>query len=217
MTQAPPTKPASFLEAIRFCWFVLGTHGGQEVLDSFRVRGLSSQMFSQKKEWHPADILTINEVKRIHRFMEDETNSLTDSRSRWSDLLAVKHAYIDSENVYFEPVTRAHKGAKGADAKAKFLPLVAPCSGITGEWACKYVRLREQAELSLPGDTETSMLPAPSATSASGWASRPMSPEEGSEFLRTLLQIQKCPERRISSHSLKSTSMSWDVQIWIEL
>ena len=71
VTQAPPTRPASFLEAIRFCWFVLGTHGGHEVLDSFRVRGLSSQMFSQKKEWQPADILTVSEVKRIHCYMED--------------------------------------------------------------------------------------------------------------------------------------------------
>ena len=221
ISQAAPTKPASFLEAIRFCWFVLGTHGGQEVLDSFRVRGLSAQMFSQKKEWQPADILTVCEVKKIHHFMENEANHLTDrviaghllhllyTRARWSDLLAVKHAFIDSEKVYFEMVTRAHKGAKGADAKAKLLPLVAPCMGVTGDWACKYVQLREQAELPLPGETEASMLPAPSAISASGWSSRPMSSEEGSEFLRALLMVEKSPERRISSHSLKSTSMSW--------
>ncbi len=221
VTQAPPTKPASFLEAIRFCWFVLGTHGGQEVLDSFRVHGLSSQMFSQKKEWQPAETLTVSEVKRIHSYMEDSSNNLTDrviaghllhllyTRARWSDLLAVKHAFIDSESVYFELVTRAHKGAKGADAKAKLLPLVAPCMGVTGDWACKYLKLREQAELTLPGEMEASMLPAPSAISASGWSSRPMTSEEGSESLRALLNIQKSPERRISSHSLKSTSMSW--------
>eukprot|EP00434_Breviolum_minutum_P045195 symbB.v1.2.040461.t1/scaffold7255.1/size12309/1 len=121
LSQASATKPASFLEALRFCWFVLGTDGGQEVLASFRVRGLSAQMFSQKKEWQPADTLTVDEVKRIHTFMDDGANHLTDRvlaghllhmlyvRARWSDLLSVKQAYIDSEGVYFELVTKEHK------------------------------------------------------------------------------------------------------------
>ena len=139
-SQAPPTKPASFLEAVRFCWFVLGMDG-QEVMGSFRVKGLSAQLFSQKKEWQPADILTVDEVKKLHAFMECETHHLIDRvigshlilhrlyvRARRSDLLAVKNAFIDDEGVYFELVTRAHKGAKGADAKAKLLPLVPPCT-----------------------------------------------------------------------------------------
>ena len=221
LSQASATKPASFLEALRFCWFVLGTDGGQEVLASFRVRGLSAQMFSQKKEWQPADTLTVDEVKRIHTFMDDEANHLTDRvlaghllhmlyvRARWSDLLSVKQAYIDSEGVYFELVTKEHKGAKGADAKAKLLPLVAPCMGVTGNWASKYLDLREKAGLTLPQDIAEPMLPAPSPGGEIGWSSRPMSSEEGSEFLRRVLGFEKRPERRISSHSLKSTSMSW--------
>ena len=221
LSQAPPTKPASFLESLRFCWFVLGTDGGQEVLASFRVRGLSAQMFSRKKEWQPADILTVDEVKRIHAFMDSEANNLTDRviaghllhmlyvRARWSDLLAVQQAFIDSEGVYFELVTRAHKGAKGADAKSKLLPLVAPCFGVTGNWTDKYMELREKAGLHLPELVAEPMLLAPSAGGEVGWSSRPMSSEEGSEFLRRVIGVEKSPERRISSHSLKSTSMSW--------
>ena len=220
-TQAPPTKPASFLEAVRFCWFVLGVEGGQEVMGSFRVKGLSAQMFSQKKEWQPADILTVDEVKKLHAFMECDTHHLIDRvvsghllhmlyvRARWSDLLAVKNAFIDGEGIYFELVTRAHKGAKGADAKAKLLPLVAPCDGVTGNWTSQYLQLRAQAGLKLPSDFEAPMLPAPTANGEIDWSQRPMTSEEGSEFLRRILGIEKSPERRISSHSLKSTSMSW--------
>lgn len=81
--------------------------------------------------------------------------------------------------------------------------------GVTGNWASKYLDLREKAGLTLPQDIAEPMLPAPSPGGEIGWSSRPMSSEEGSEFLRRVLGFEKCPERRISSHSLKSTSMSW--------
>ena len=87
------------------------------------------------------------------------------------------------------------------------------CDRVTGNWAVKYLELRKLAGLSLPGECEAPMLPAPAGDGEVSWTQRPMTSEEGSEFLRRILGIEKSPERRISSPSLKSTSMSWTSKV----
>ena len=41
---AAPTKSSSFLEALRFAWFLLGAQGADEAERSLRVKGLTAQM-----------------------------------------------------------------------------------------------------------------------------------------------------------------------------
>lgn len=219
---APATKAATFMEAVRFGWYIVGLDGGDEVQASLRSRGLSAQLFAAKRPWKPADLLTTEEILKLHSFLEDTTKNIVDRvmaghllhmlyvRARWSDLLSVRNAAIDVDGVFFEMETRTHKGAKGAESKSKLLPLAAPCVGINGKsWAALYSDARTLAGLDLPRAEDTHMLPAPSSRSSCEWTSRPLTSEEGANFLRRILGVPKSGERRVSTHSLKSTAISW--------
>ncbi len=208
LIEAPATKATTFLEAARFGWFIVGLDGGDEVQASLRARGLSSQLFSSKKPWKPADLLSTEEVLRIHQFLDNVHNNPIDRvmaghllhmlyvRARWSDLLSVKNAMVDAEETFFEMETRTHKGAKGA--------------GINGKnWVASYLSVRSEAGLELPDVEETHMLPAPSSGGTNLWTARHLTSEEGANFLRDLLRVPRSGDRRISTHSMKSTAISW--------
>ena len=158
----------------------------------------------------------------LHQFLENSQNNTIDRviaghllhmlyvRARWSDLMAVRNAMVDSDNVFFEMETRTHKGAKGAESKSKLLPLASPCIGINGkDWVKPYIDARMDAGLDLPGEEDTHMLPAPSNGAGKLWTSRPLTSEEGANFLRKFLGIVKSTTRRVSTHSMKSTAISW--------
>ena len=219
---APATKATSFMEAVRFCWYIIGMDGGDEIQSSLRAKGLASQLFITKRPWRPADLLTIKEVLQLHAFLESDDRNLIDKvmvghllhllyvRARWSDLFAVRNGMVDVQHTYFELETQVHKSAKGADSKSKLLPLVCPCVGVDGrDWVSKYLALREEAGLEMPGNQDVCMLPAPSGSDVDPWTSRPLSSEEGACFLRKVLDAPKTPERRLSSHSMKSTAIRW--------
>ena len=221
-TSAPPTKATSFMEACRFCWFVVGVDGSNLVESSFRIKGASNQMKAAKRPWRPADLLTVHEVLKLHEVLESEQRHIVDrvfcghllhllyGRARWSDLLATKHLHIDSDNCYLEVQTQLHKGAKAADTKSRLLPVVSPGLGVAKtNWATTYLKLREQCGLSPPMETEWHMLPAPLDDSGESWSTRYLTSEEGSEFLRLILGQPKSAIRRLSTHSLKSTAISW--------
>lgn len=221
-TDAPPTRATSLVEAIRFGWYVLGLAGAGEVQSSLRLKGIASQMFIKKKPWRPAALLEVKEVIAIHRFLQDETKDLVDRvfaghmlhllyvRGRWSDLAAVQHGEVDEDGKFFELSTQHHKGAKGQESKSRLLPLVAPCCGITGDDWCKtYLEVREKAGLQLPQKVPLAMLLAPAKNCGMDWTSRALTSHEGSDFLRKVLGLAPDSERRVSTHSLKSTAISW--------
>eukprot|EP00435_Cladocopium_sp_Y103_P011851 s5736_g3.t1 len=223
-TQAAATRATSVIEALRFSHFVLQIDGTDAVLTSLRLRGLASQLFAMKKPWAPADVLTLKEVLFLHSAMKDESRSLTDrviighllhllySRSRWSDLLAVRNVYLDETGTYLEAMAAVHKGAKSCDTKSRLLPIVAPADGIceTG-WAKQYLELRELAGLTLPELDPQPMLPAPSPSGADGWTSRYLTSQEGNKFLKVLFRdsLGEGASRKLTSHSFKATSLSW--------
>lgn len=221
-SQAAPTRAATFMEGCRFCWYILGVDGSNAIETSLRVKGMTAQMKVTKRPWLPADCLTVSEVEELHRFLEDDTKHKVDRllaghmlhllycRCRWSDLLAVQDLMIDAEGIYMELQTQTHKGAKATDMKAKLLPLVAPCMGVTSSnWAQIYVSLRESCDLHGPDSHPTHMMPAPDGDSGNKWLSRYVTSEEGADFLRALLNKRKSVGRRISTHSMKSTAISW--------
>ena len=221
-SDASATKIGSFIEAARFAWYMLGLQGANLVESSLRVKGLSAQMRLKKKPWRPAALLTIAEVTLLHAGLEDETLDITDrilcghmlhllySRSRWSDLLAVVDAYMDEDKAFFELSTQQHKGAKSAENKAKLLPIVAPCRGITGkDWVEPYMKLRTSAGLPLPASDPLAMLPAPMGGHGPLWRKRHLTSEEGAGFLRSFLKAPKTEARRVSTHSMKATAISW--------
>ena len=227
---APPTKAATFLESCRFAWFILGVDGAGSIESSLRIKGISAQMKAKKRAWQPAGILTLAEVRKLHSVLEDVNRHITDrllcghalhllyGRSRWSDLLAVQHVFMDECAKYFELQTQLHKGTKSADTRSKLLPVVTPCEGvISGNWAELYLSLREECGLKLPMEEPDHMMPAPLDESGKSWRRRYLTSEEGAEFLRLVLEVPKKSGRRISSHSLKPTTMSWASKFGLSL
>lgn len=109
-----------------------------------------------------------------------------------------------------ELATRDHKGARSAELKSKLLPLVAPCKGVTNElWALTYLKVRKLCNLQNPGDDPEPMMRAPLNLDATEWSKRPLTSEEGAEFIRRILGAPKTTDRRLSTHSCKSTMISW--------
>ena len=219
---APATKPSSLVEALRFSWYLLGVEGANIAESSLRVKGVASQMRAAKKPWRPSDLLTVLEVKTLHGLLADESQPLGDrvlaghalhllyARSRWSDLTLVNGVYMDDQGHFIEVATRSHKGARTAEMKTRLLPIVAPAVGIDGSaWAKTYLEVRRQCNLCLPLEGYGPMMCAPANASATVWTRRALTSEEGSDFLRIVLKAPKTVDRRISTHSLKSTIMSW--------
>ena len=219
---AAATKGASFLEALRFCHFLLGVQGAGDVLESLRVQGVATQMRAAKRPWRPADILSLAEIKELHRILGSSATNPVDkvfaghmlhllySRSRWSDLTEVGKLYIDPCSRFLELETRSHKGAKTAELKSMLLPLVAPTRGVVNvDWAAQYMEARSAVDLPVPKDDFMPMLPAPLDAESGRWSIRPLTSEEGAAFLRKALGAPKTDDRRISSHSMKSTLLSW--------
>ena len=221
-SKAPPTKATTFLEGIRFCWHLLGVQGADVTEQSLRVRGVAVQQKAQKKPWRPADTLRVEEVRALHAILQNSDAEACDrlmsghflhmlySRSRWSDLTQVERVFVDESWCFLEASTRAHKGAKSAELKSRLLPIVATCRGITGDcWTKAYLEVRAKVGLKLPDFQAGPMLPAPADEEMKEWTQRPLSSEEGAEYLRHLLAAPKTELRRVSTHSLKSTAMSW--------
>eukprot|EP00435_Cladocopium_sp_Y103_P065902 s490_g28.t1 len=221
-TSAAPTKATSFIEALRFAWYLLGVEGSGDAEKSLRVKGLASQQKASKKPWRPADLLRLDEVLQLHSILLDESAALGDrllcghflhllyGRCRWSDLTCVTDLFIDSDAQYLEVATRWHKGGRSAEMKARLLPIVAPARGVDqSNWAVEYLALRKRAGLELPLEEHGPMMRAPLNDAATQWSSRPLSSEEGSAFLRGVLKAPKTASRRLSTHSMKSTILSW--------
>ena len=81
----------------------------------------------------PADLLTVDEILKLHSVLADEASSLGDrlfsghfphlfSRSRWSDLVSITGLFLDADAQYLELSTRWHRG-RSAEMKAR-LPMV---------------------------------------------------------------------------------------------
>ena len=221
-SKAPATTASTFMESCRFAWFILGVSGAGSIESSLRVKGMSAQLKLNKRAWCPADVLKLSEVKRMHQLLLDESAHIIDrvfvghclhlmyGRCRWSDMLAVQNAFVDDHGQFFELETQVHKSARSADAKTKLMPIVSPCLGVVDEpWVPTYLEVRKRCGLDLPMEDATHMLPAPADSSGTTWHGRYLTSEEGSDFLRAILNVPKKSGRRISSHSLKSTTISW--------
>ena len=89
----------------------------------------------------------------------------------------------------------------------QFLPMVAPCFGIDGtNWGLEWTRVRQQLGLHWPPDGL--VMPAPDREGVA--TERPLETQECAAWLRKLVGVETSSEtRRVASHSLKSTMLSY--------
>ena len=136
--------------------------------------------------------------------------SMAYGRCRNSDLVHVSDVMHDTaggsalsgSSGYMQVTTRHHKFARSAAAKSWLLPIVVSGEGVGAvPWLDVWIVCRKQAGLPVSGTIEGALLPAPVG---SGWA--PVTCSETGDLLRMLLAVD---DGSVSSHSLKSTCLSW--------
>ena len=162
-----------------------------------RIKGISSQMRASKKPWRPADLLKLEEVIKLHSILADSSQPLGDR--------------VFARHMLHMLYGRARKGGRSAEMKSiRLLPIAAPSKGVDhNNWGAQYLQVRKLAGLELVAGQHGPMLPAPLNEQATIWSSRVLTSQEGSLFLRKILGAPKTVSRRLSTHSMKSTVLSW--------
>ena len=190
---------------------------------SSRITGMANKLLQGKNPWNPAAPLTVQEVRQLHRFAEDDALSIQDrvaaihflgmlyARARASDVKLIHEIMIDKphanwEHAFIEMSTLRHKTARLDSQKRRLLPLVMPASGIAeidfGETWCK---VRDLAKL--PLDLKDGpFCPAPEGEDK--WSARALESGEISRWLRALLP-RPDHQKALTSHSLKVTTLTW--------
>ncbi|OLP77588.1 hypothetical protein AK812_SmicGene42336 [Symbiodinium microadriaticum] len=141
---APPSRAASLMSAFRFINFVLGV-SLQDLLSSRRLCGLSIQLGVQKTSASRARPLTVNEVKYLHKVLEDSTATNWDraiagylllalyARARHSDFFQIEEVIPDFDaegGGYLEVRLRIHKTAQTLAKRNDLLPVIVTARSI---------------------------------------------------------------------------------------
>lgn len=103
--------------------------------------------------------------------------------------------------------TFPHKTASQVAKHGLPMPLVAPIWGVCSPpWAMTWKRVAEAVKLCFAGHSKGPLLPAPGKDG--GWTGR-STPDEASKWLGELLKLCSSELEKVSSHSLKATTLSW--------
>ena len=85
-----------------------------KLLQSSRITGMANKLLQGKNPWNPAAPLTVQEVKQLHRFAEDNALSIPDrvaaiyflgmlyARARASDVKLIYKIMIDKPHANWE-------------------------------------------------------------------------------------------------------------------
>ena len=217
---APCSRLKGFIEALTFCRHVLGVTEFDSATTSRRCQGVASLDVHHKlKQSEP---LSVKQLVMLHGvlFEDDEIWNrvfagmllfCVYARSRWSDAQHGEKLLEDLDSsgacAYIEVSTGVHKTAKALQLRHMYLPLVAPCEGVTsGNWGTEWCRVRK--ELGIHDLSVYPLMPAPNSQREA--TVRPLSTSEAGSWMRDLLKIDNADKsQRFSSHSLKATCLSY--------
>ena len=220
---APASRLKGMMQAIAFCRHVLDVPELQCILDSKRCSGVTRE--ACPKERKQASPLTVNELNMLHSLVETGTDRWDAAfagaallccycRGRWGDLMRSEKAFVDMDSegnpAFMETRTGRHKTMSSQMHRHQFLPMVAPVKGVNGsDWVTPWMAWRRELGLELP--PHGLIMPAPDREG--GATQRPLESGECGKWLRRLLGVDgeapADPERRLSSHSLKCTMLSF--------
>jgi hypothetical protein len=215
---------SAFRESLNFAGGVLGFDGAISSASSQRIVGYCSRKLIEKKKRIQAKPLSVKQVvslehlvskapDRIDRMLAGHMLFVLYSRARWSDAQAVEAILDDTchdGTGFIECHTYYVKTANNTDKKRMFLPLTAVSNGLNNaHWVRDWLLARAEVGLNQP----TKGVPLlPSIKHDGKFSNQPMTPSLGSKCLRDLLLLGGATKeeiRNISSHSLKTTCLSW--------
>jgi hypothetical protein len=224
-----PTQANSFVQAVRFTHTMLGSCGDPlSTVISSRVTGVAHSMFLRKRPLKQADPLSVNEVRALENAVFEATCEhdriaagfmlfCLMSSARSSDAQNCTNLRVErAEHVtILECDTLRHKTATSKEKQTTFLPYVTLGSVFQiRSWAETWMELRSAC---LVPDRQC-LLPAPNF--AGGWLNRKLSTGEVTLWLRDILVSQGCDRNdvmRLTSHSLKTTILSWAAKAGMSL
>ena len=216
----PASKSKGILEAIAFVRYCMGVTECDVLLKGRRCWGASTtDTPTQKRQASP---LRVSELVKLHNILEfghevwdrmfcGAVLFVTYSRARWSDAQHSSRLTFDRDGdtvCYVEALTGLHKTARALQHRHQFLPLVAPAVGVTEQnWGVLWENVRK--ELAISFEDGFPLMPAPLETGLPG--KRALDSEEAGRWLRALLELSDhdVSERKVSSHSLKCTMLSF--------
>ena len=225
-TGAPCTKGSSALSAFRFAFHLLGYDSLGPALNSRRLVGICEIMLSQKRLLKQARVLTVAQVKGLHKSLRDSTLHLMDraviayvlfalyGRCRNSDLLMIHSVESDFDDAggYVIIQTCNHKTGRLASLKSRLLPIVVPARGVDGLiWTDVALRVFENAGVDLTTPIDGPLLHAPLGDPGL-FMERGLRASEVSSMIRKFICSPEPPTpsgELVSSHSLKATALSW--------
>ena len=230
---AAATKGASFMSAMRFAHYVLDFGSLAVVVKSARLKGLSQQMFATKGWLRQAAVLTVKQVLSLHDILRDGKVHMYDraaaayfliaiyGRCRHSDLLHLKGCYHDwnkDDGGFLEFQVSHLKTSRSAQRKAQLIPILIPARGVDGKvWVGEAAEVFRSIGRPLDADISGPLLLPPANEDCTALQSRGLGSDETSDLLRGLLKVDWSPGvgPKISSHSCKSTALSWAAKFGI--
>ena len=216
----PASRSKGILEAIAFVRYTMGMLECDQLLKGKRCWGAAtSDAPLQRRQASP---LSVKELEKLHMILESSTEVwdrmfsgmvlfVVYSRARWSDAQHGTSIVFDEDQgevQFVEVVTGLHKTMRALQHRHQFLPLVAPSIGVTKQnWGSIWKQVRE--ELGVDVEQGFALMPAPLDDRTPG--KRALDSQEAGRWLRALLGVDESNSdgRKVSSHSLKSTMLSF--------
>eukprot|EP00435_Cladocopium_sp_Y103_P030804 s3354_g7.t1 len=225
----PASRLQAVVESIRFTEHVLGVGNLAQDLLSKRVVGASK--FSAPGLRRQASPFTVAELVSLHAVLQDAGGDVWDrtmagsalcaiySRSRWGDLQHAEEMIGDPDvwnPAFIEFTVREHKTKRAGAWAEGYLPAVALAQGVTSDnWGCTWFAVR--AQLGADVSQGFPIMPAPNSDGEP--TKRPLTTSEAGNWIRLLLERMghNLDGRRITSHSCKSTTLSYAAKYGLEI
>jgi hypothetical protein len=173
---APCTKGSSALSAFRFAHHILGFEDLGPALVSRRLVGICELMLSKKRLLKQARVLTVAQVKGLHKSLRDVNLHVMDravvayilfaiyGRCRNSDLLMIHSVEPDftGDGGFVIIQTCNHKTGRLAMLKTRLMPIVVPARGVDGHvWVGDALKAFADAGVVHQTPIDGPLLPAP--------------------------------------------------------
>ena len=225
-TKSAPTRAQSLVSALNYMRHVFGYESFRQACESRRLIGMADVLFSSKEPLRQARVLTVEEVAWLHSKLVSKDAHPTDraivgylltahyGRCRHSDLSNVTRVVpdFDKNGGFIEIQTQTHKTAKTASNKTVLLPIVVPVIGVTGDlWVQQAIEAFSAVGLGFTGEVNGPLYRPPARDGFELNCKRGITSAEVTKFLRACFDAEHTDMRRgrISSHSLKATTLSW--------